>query len=205
MRGGFFKMEGWGAESWINGDVNPIGTDSAVHGMLSPEKVDGKLQLQRAGPVVPLFSLPLWSPLIVTDDGKSLLSESGFAGLSFREVDYANVVDIDWHTWDTDDGIPDDAIPIRHNYDFCCLILDPAEHRPDLVSTMPPVFEVVTALTLKLDYPDVEFRNYKNQELVNVVSDGTIRFPMVSEKGKQWFLQHGDWLHFTEVKAKQSE
>ena len=187
----FYMIDGCCSDYWGS-------QECVIHGVI---RKDQRIQLSRSGPIVPVFSVPSFSPLLVTEEGKDLLLGNKFRGLSFQAVDYANIVDIDWHTWDEDEEIPDDEFV----FDFASVILDSTKHRPDLMLEMPTMFEVITEFTVVplQEYWKVDLAGYEGQRIVNVLhKDGSIRYSMVSQEGKEWFLENGEgWLKFIELEV----
>ena len=187
----FYKIKGCCPDFWD-------GQESVIHGIISKGQ---RIQLSRSGSAVPVFSVPVFSPLLVTEEGKALLLESKFRGLSFQAVDYDNIVDIGWHTWEEEEEIPEDEFV----FDFASVILDSTKHRPDLMLDMPKMFEVITEFTVVplQEYWKVDMAGHEGQRIVNVLhKDGSIRYSMVSQEGKEWFLENGEgWLEFIELEV----
>jgi hypothetical protein len=69
-------------------------------------RVEGKLQLERTAPLVPAISFPGPGTVLVRDDLKKHLLESGLTGLSFQPVVMARIVELHWEKWDRDASVP---------------------------------------------------------------------------------------------------
>src|ERR1051325_554930 len=66
----------------------------------------GMRGVMRTGPFVPPISFPFMWNIVVSDDLKRRLEESGLSGLSFRPIRKSHIVELDWHTWDASADMP---------------------------------------------------------------------------------------------------
>ena len=184
------------------------GCADVVHGITTHlSRVSGRLQLERAGPAIPEFSCPVRSSLLVTAEGRAAMQAGPFKDILFRKVDYANVVDIDWDTWETGEDIPDEFMNI-YLPEF---IMNGGNHCPELAEIMPKVWEVYTEKTLSVFFPPTPVKgkflgysptSYEGDSLVQAVLGKSLSFrrTIVTEAVKSWFEANSDgWLDFIPV------
>ena len=88
---------------WVMRPTGPWGDYGRilVHGMSSHlARVEGRLQLERTAPIVPPLSLPGIGHVVVTAALREQLENAKIAGMTFRALDKAHVVHLDWSAWD---------------------------------------------------------------------------------------------------------
>jgi len=191
MENNLYELESQGA-GWWDWEVE------IIHGIAAhlPE-VNGKIQLERTGPYIPTFTMPLGSPLIVTEEGMQKMADANFPNLTFELVDYANIVALDWETWDVTKGLPEDIS--KEVINFPSVIMDPSKHREDIARKMPKAYAVMSDYNLPiLHRPNrvLDTSNYKNEPFINGIS-GKLIVPLASEEGRRWFEKNGaEWLTF---------
>src|SRR5919197_1481155 len=80
---------------------------------------DGGLELERTGPFVPPITFPAMSVIVVTDEFRSQLEQSGLSGSPLRRVQKSGFVRLNWHQWNQsgpappvfpDSGEPEDYV-----------------------------------------------------------------------------------------------
>lgn len=158
---------------------------------------DGPIQLERTGPFVPPISFPGIGDIIVTEEMKVLMEQSGFKGISFRPVEKAHIANVPWHKWDlTADEppfYPDGGEPEGY------ILNQP--HSPDLANAMGTLWEVVLTDSAEL----LRNQGEKSYEVVFTYVAGTWngndifsvpqnRRKYVSPRAKLWLETHfSDW------------
>ena len=89
---------------WVMRPTGPRGDYGRilVHGMSSHlARVEGRLQLERTAPFVPPLSLPGIGHVVVTAALREQLESEKIAGMTFRALDKARIVHLDWSGWDS--------------------------------------------------------------------------------------------------------
>lgn len=110
-----------------------------VHGITGdPIRVHGRLQLYRAGPVIPPFSMPGINDVVVTSEIKGFLQER-FSGLAFLPVDKVRITALRWEDWlPVDDALPFDPQGMEpESYLLKC------PHDPQAASEMGDLWELL--------------------------------------------------------------
>ncbi len=104
-----------------------------------PRTDAGELQLERTGPFVPPVFMSGIDDLLVRGPYRRAMEDLGFAGIEFRAVELARIVELDWQGWDADDDEPAEYPDSGAPEDY---ILE-RPHDPDLTAGIGPVWEVV--------------------------------------------------------------
>lgn len=184
-------------EVYTVGGRCPWGDASLVHGITSHlPALNGIKQMERTGPIVPAFTSPFSSRLIVTEESSRALDASGLGRFVYRPIQYANVVAIPWHEWSVEAEVPEAYRMMR----FSEHIMNPERHDPSIVSRMPRLFEVVTEFELPVHFDGRwkgDFSKYKGEHLMTAIS-GPVRQSMVTKAAMDWLQRNGgEWLQFT--------
>jgi hypothetical protein len=81
-----------------------------MHGNATRDKASGQLLLERAGPFAPpiFFTLERLAGrcAVVTQSFREQLEGAGLGQLTFKPTVKKHIVDIPWHTWDRNKGLP---------------------------------------------------------------------------------------------------
>jgi hypothetical protein len=166
-------------------------------GLARPAYENGELvsvALERTGPFVPPISFPLGA-IIVTDDLRAELLDSGFSGLTCIPASLTKVVRLDWSDWDRDGdppiypagGEPENYILRR-------------KHDAALAAEMPPLWAWKVKQTPGLQVlGGFNIRRHLHPG-TDVAASGACVW--VSDRVKAW-LEHrvGDWLGFRPVQS----
>lgn len=162
---------------------------------------DGWLQgpslLSRTGPFIPPITFPF--DIVVTDELKIKLEESGLTGFTFREVIKHKIVNLDWTKWDQKaedpqiypkSGEPEDYITRRR-------------HSQELADQMPDLWEIRLSEGIGVNRKSNEIfikpATWNGSDIF--YAEGTLR-AYVTEQAKKWFEEHvGEWVAF-EIESK---
>lgn len=162
------------------------------HGMTSHlgRAADGCAQLERTAPYIPPISFPGFD-LVVTNDFRTKLEQSGLQGLGFEPVHKARIVDLPWHTWapDTEDparfpksGEPEDYILER-------------PHSAKLADQMGALWRLVLPRVASVEREPTDDRWVDRIYLVTSTCDGAdvfqangVGYFFVSEAAQAWLV-----------------
>jgi len=192
-----YKMTGDSSRWWQCGEEVPHG----ITGHLGRSEA-GNLQLERLGPAIPAFTIPSLSRLIVTESIRTEL-EAEFHGISFLQVEYANVVRLNWHEWDPLALMPEKD----QRYFMPDLIMDPDESDDTLIEEMPPIYELVPEhiVEMTMDNPELGTSQDKRTEVHffdGIRANQNSLFPsvVVSETAKAWIeSRQSEWLQYHKI------
>lgn len=163
----------------------------------------GLLQLERTGPFVPAITCSGVSDLIVTDEFKSKLQESGLTGFSFMPVVKKHIVELDWTTWDKS---KDDPLVIPTSGEPEDYIL-PKKHNPKVAEEMGAMWEMKIEEGAKTEKRKAQVPKRWSQYDIYLLSDSWngsdfftaegVGYIYVSEKAKLLLERNaGEWLKF---------
>jgi hypothetical protein len=119
---------------------SPWGTtgDICINGMILRERIDGMMQLHRAGPCCPPMTLPEPRSIVLTDGFKCSVEQAFLHAFSFLPVHKCHVARIPWHEWK-----PDEKLALSFNGgDDIEGIIDSAPHDERASSEIGPLWEV---------------------------------------------------------------
>lgn len=118
-----------------------------------PDK-DQPLRIRRAGPYVPMFTLPT-SALIVTDEGRRVLESAGLrGGFRFREVQAIHVAELNWGAWDRESRVPPELPPMGRPTSY----FDERPNSPAAAAEMGPLWEVQLSESTVIDRVNVRLK-----------------------------------------------
>lgn len=164
-----------------------------VHGMsLHLDRIEGRIQLERAGPFIPPVTLPGVGDVIVTDEARRGL-EGAVPGLVFRVVEKARIVRIDWHTWSREAAEPPEYPSSGEPEDY----LLERSHDPLLAEQLGALWELVPEIVPSIQLPGGKLNRaaYRGQDLVRASEMAGYNF--VSERLKNALsVQGGAWVTF---------
>jgi hypothetical protein len=130
------------------------------------------------------------------------LSESGLSGLEFEGVHKARIVNLPWHTWDTNAEDPAELPESGEPEDY---ILE-RRHSPDLADGLGPIWRLVVPEAADIERESTEDR--WNDRIYLVVSSWTgadifhargVGYYFVSETAQSWLAREaGDDVSFRE-------
>lgn len=129
-----FRLEGpstpWGdyGDILLHGMSCHIGRTSA-----------GTIQLERTGPYVPPISFPGIGDIVVTDEFRTRLKDSGLRGFTFAPVKLARIVKYNWHLWNPSADEPQEY-PKGGEPESYILA---RRHSPLLAAQIGPLWELV--------------------------------------------------------------
>ena len=162
----------------------------------------GILQLERPGPRIPQFTVPCFSRLIVTSEiSDELMSE--FNAIELRDVDYANVVPLNWHEWEIEAAMPEKEL----RYHMPDYLMDTDEFDDMLIEEMPKAFELVPEIQIDLNKLDEACSNApRDIHFFDAVGRGSLNYTIVSETAKNWIeYKQPLWLNFEKIPPDQPE
>jgi hypothetical protein len=108
---------------WLRTQDTPWGDYGQIllNGMSSHlPRLDGKLQLERAGPYVPPITFPRRGDVVVTDALRSRFDERSDRPLPVKPLVKARIVKLDWEQWPRD-RLPEALPPSRDPEDLILL------------------------------------------------------------------------------------
>lgn len=176
--------------------------DMLVHGMtMHLDRVDGMIRLERTGPFVPPFSVGMH--VVVTDETRRRLQDSGLTGAAFLPVVKARIVHLPWEEWDRrvaepplypKSGEPEDYILER-------------PHDPRTAQNLGDLYEVVVAKSGRMERvaDSRETIGYTTTRLIPESWDGSdffgaegVMHTFVSERAKRWLEEaFPDYVSFS--------
>ena len=148
-------------------------------------RLDGLLQLERVGPFVPPISFPGISDIVVTDNFRKSLENSGLTGFTFQPVIKRRIVFLEWEKWNRPAEEPVEYPSTGEPEDY---ILE-RPHSPELAQQIGDLWEVCLS-----EYAGV-----------NEVQADWFRLPgslhnFVSERAQVWLKATvSEWVRFTQV------
>jgi hypothetical protein len=176
--------------------------DILVHGMTAHRgREGGLLQLERTGPFVPPITQPGIGDVLVTDDFRRRLEQSGLTGLAFRPVHMRHIVRVEWEAWnrEADEPTKYPASGEPENYILA------RKHNDALAEEIGPLWEVViegaALVTREGEYPHQVIR-LKRHSLsgADLFRAEGVRYVYVSERAKDWLEREAaDWVRFVEA------
>lgn len=116
-------------------------SDILTHGMAAHSEgvFEGPLLLSRTGPYIPPISFPGVGNVVVTDEFKKKIEDSGLRGFSFMPVIKKHIVRLDWQEWDKTTDDPPEFPESGEPEDY---ILERA-HSSALAEELGPLWEIV--------------------------------------------------------------
>lgn len=164
--------------------------DILLHGMAARDEQSGLLLLERTGNFVPPISFPGLPGIVVTNEFRSRLEQSGFTGIAFQPVIKRRIVDLDWLRWDSSLDEPAQLPDSGEPEDY----LLPAKHDESLAQSMPDLWELVigkTAHVLRIEDSNAEFGvrlsllrdTWKGEDFFAVPE---VLYEFVTESAKDW-------------------
>jgi hypothetical protein len=165
-------------------------------------RVNGTMQLERAGPFVPPTTLPSISEVVVTTAFREALDVSGLSGLSYEGIDIVTAVPVRWEEWDRTlsrppalpaSGEPEDYL--RHQ-----------EHDAKCAKEMGPLWEAHAPVWGIGNRTSLGFRKYSYNVDLRASHPDFFRidglgFMFVSEGARGWLTESaaGGWLAFEAI------
>jgi hypothetical protein len=182
----------------IDSSIGPWGDYGSIliNGLADTTYDGGKLKricLSRTGPFVPPLTQP-WGQIIVVDDLRRELEESGFSGFEFLEVELTKLVRCDWHNWDQNADEPHryPAGGEPENYILRRL------HNTRLAKDVPPLWALNVEATEHLQV-EGSTTFYLGRHPGTDIARAFYVF-WVSEPLKVWLEERvGRWIEFTPV------
>jgi len=149
--------------------------DILLSGMTSHlERLDGLLQLERTGPFIPPISFPGIGDIVIRDDFKKSLENSGLTGLAFQPVIKRHIVFLEWEKWDRTADEPAEYPSTGEPEDY---ILE-KPHSPELAQQIGEMWELCL----------VEYAEFKEAQMDWFRRKGTVK-NFVSSRAKNWLEQ----------------
>lgn len=134
----------------------------------------GLLQVERTGPFVPPISLPGINDIIITDQLKKKLENSGLTGFLFVPTIKTRIVYLEWEKWNKQASEPAEYPESGEPEDY--ILQRP--HSPELAERMGNLWELKLEIHSSLQEVQTDF--------FRLTSD---RFKYVSPEAKKW-LEH---------------
>ena len=169
--------------------------DILAHGMTDPleRAPDGGLELERTGPFVPPITFPAVSVIVVTDDFRRRLEQSGLGGFTFRPVHKTRIVRLHWHEWDADAPEPPQLPDSGEPEDY---VLE-SPHDAAVGQAIGPLWEVVLR-------PGITVRREPSIQVLAATWTGTdlfladgVGYIYASERAQEWLLSTVPrWVRF---------
>ena len=177
----------------------------AVHGMSTHlgRNAAGELRLERTGPHVPPLTLPGISDAVATRGFREELEASGLVGLSFRPIEKARIVRVDWAGW------PPDRVPDTVKGEPEHLLLG-RRHDPALAESIGPLWEIVLPFAAVVErrprskrvWEDEIFLNADRWEGADLFRARGAGARYVSERGRRWLESRvAPWATFRECRV----
>jgi hypothetical protein len=128
----FFRLE-CPREPW--GDYGVV----LRHGMSTQlPRLDGKIQLHRAGPAIDAITFPGIADVVLTSVARDWLAASGLTGFTFQPVLKTHIVNLQW-----DPSEPEPVDPPEEPEDY---LLD-VDHDPEIAEMLGDLWELVVKPT----------------------------------------------------------
>lgn len=152
------------------------------------DRHDGLLQLERTGPFVPPVSFPGIGDIVVTDDFKLLLQNSGLTGFTFRTVIKRRIVFLEWEKWDKTANEPAEYPSTGEPEDF---VLE-RPHSLELAYQIGDIWEVCLTEYSKLKEAQTDWFRRRDR-----------LYGYVSAQARIWFEQEvPQWVSFRRVHTR---
>jgi hypothetical protein len=173
---------------------------TAVVGMTShlPRR-HGRLQLERAGPIAPPLSVS-GNDLIVNEEAKQRLEESGLGTFEFVPVIKAKIVELHWEDWDRSRPLDEEVVVEDPEYTIIS-----RRHSERAAEQMGELYEVQLPIgCVAHGYIDttrkpwriyqVSASSWTGGDLIGgKLPGGTLI--VVTQRGKSWLEEHyGQWI-----------
>jgi hypothetical protein len=165
---------------------------------------DGILHVDRVGPVMPPITFPRPAEIVVTDEFRGLLLDSGLTGLGFSPVQLGKVVRLDYSAWDTRAVMPRELPPGGEPVNY--LADRPRDeavaHRLGTLWELTPVKWGTTTVER---VPNSPRRNSVKVQLASgpmpdVFRSGTLGSRLLSKRAEEWLSQMaGEYVTFVPV------
>jgi hypothetical protein len=182
----FYRVSG----SRIWGDYGSM----LIHGMSRHlPRLDGLIQLERAGPFIPPVTFPGIGDIVVTHGFRGILERCGLAGLTFVPVIKARIVEYHWERWDRSSESPAE-IPQGGEPESYILV---RPHSPEIAEELGPLWEVILpedaqVYVVKIGRGAYEYR-------IDSTTWGGA--PLFRPTGKRHVMEEnaGEWVTFQEA------
>lgn len=151
----FFKVE---ARTTIAGDWGGYG-NILERGMTAhAARIHGRLALERTGPRIAPITFPGLGDVILTNEAREHLENSGIEGFSFLPVEKKHIVELRLQEWDTTatepQEYPDSGEPEGY-------ILD-RPHNPAAAKALGELWELVVPINVEILRPSTYVESYRD-------------------------------------------
>jgi len=190
----FYRIGGRPLTRW--GDYGDI----LQHGMTAHlERVEGRLQLERAGPYMPPITFPGLGDIVLTSAGRTLLESSGLTGFTFRPVIKTRIVDLPWQQWDLTSDKPAEYPRSGEPEDY--ILGRRADAR--IAEQMGGIWELAIPVTARIGRTPDLYLERNSWDGADVFRGDGYGSPLVTERARAWLTQHlGAYVEFKEFSSR---